>query len=87
MNERIRELEVKAAKLATISTPDSGNRIEFDHLWEMEFRKKFVELIVKEFIKIADDEASRYYNMNEDDCASVMLNYMELVKQHFGVEE
>ena len=78
MNERIRELLIEAHK-------QTKGGIYNGH--PSEWTEKFAELIVREFIKIADDEASRYYNMNEDDCASAMLNYMELVKQHFGVEE
>jgi len=54
-------------------------------------QKKFVELIVKECITKAEEEAERYLGFpnleNADMYAKVMYNYQELLKEHFGVEE
>ena len=48
---------------------------------------KFAQFIVKECIQLANDEASRFYNMDEYELASVMENFREKLKEHFGVKE
>jgi hypothetical protein len=51
------------------------------------FVTRFAQFIVKECIQLADDEASRFYNMDEYELASVMENFRENLKEHFGVKE
>lgn len=75
MNEQIRALAIQVQR-----TEMPG--VLFAH---PEFVEKFAELLIRECMQLADNEASRFYNMNEDNCASAMENYYELVKQHFGV--
>jgi len=53
--------------------------------------EKFAELLVRECIVKAEEEAERYLGFpnleNADMYAKVMYNYQELLKEHFGVEE
>lgn len=88
MNERIRELALKAFQpINAISSEGVADYYTFQEPWFQLYNQKFSELIVRECMLLADNEASRLYNMNEDDCGSVMENYRELIKQHFGVKE
>ena len=76
MNERIKEL-----------AEESYNEFYNIHI----DLKKFAELIVRECIVKAEEEAERYLGFpnleNADMYAKVMYNYQELLKEHFGVEE
>jgi hypothetical protein len=78
MNERIDELMIEA-----------GARFEFLHgVHYDDFQyKKFAELIVRECVTLADIEAERFSNLDQEYCAMAMDNYRELVLKHFGVEE
>lgn len=81
MNSRIQELAEQCTEKFTTWFDRR------DNVTETYFNKeKFAQLIVRECMQQADNEASRLYNMNEDDCGAVMENYRELIKQHFGVE-
>ena len=78
MNERIDELMIQA-----------GARFEFlhgVHYDDFQYRK-FAELIVKECIALADDEAERFSNLDQEYCSMAMDNYRELIRKHFGVKE
>ena len=79
MNKRIKELSEQAGFMEAWFS-ESGDDCEREI-------KKFAELTVKECIKLANDEASRFYNMDEYELASVMENFREKLKEHFGVEE
>lgn len=50
-------------------------------------QEAFAKLIVKECMNLAEQEAERFYNMDERDLASAMLNYRELLKQHFEIND
>lgn len=50
-------------------------------------QQAFADIIVEECMKLAEQEAERFYNMDERDLASAMLNYRELLKQHFEIKE
>jgi hypothetical protein len=79
MNERIQELARQA----------SGQT--FGHIRNAYFEKKFAELIVRECIAKAEEEAELYRGFSHlegaDLYAKVMYNYQVLLKEHFGVEE
>ena len=77
MNERIQQL----AEQAGIYKLNLSDETEY---WIME---KFAELIVKECVTLADIEAERFSNLDQEYCAMAMDNYRELVLKHFGVEE
>lgn len=51
-----------------------------------EMQEAFAKLILAECIQLAEAEAERFYSMDARDLASAMLNYQELVKQHFGID-
>ena len=68
MNERIRELMLEAGYAA----PELATRAQ-----------KLVTLVIDEHIKLADDEMSRFYNLDEPWLARAMENYIELVIEHF----
>ncbi len=57
-------------------------RLIVEHKFE-----KFAELIVRECVTLADIEAERFSNLDQEYCAMAMDNYRELVLKHFGVEE
>jgi hypothetical protein len=42
---------------------------------------------VRECVTLADIEAERFSNLDQEYCAMAMDNYRELVLKHFGVEE
>ena len=71
MNERIKQLAVEAG---IISAEYNG----FDSTSLATSQKKFAELIVRECIEIAFDEAPS----DESAC-----DISQAIKQHFGVEE
>lgn len=50
-------------------------------------QEAFANMIVEECMNLAEQEAERFYNMDERDLASVMLNYRELLKQHFKIND
>ena len=76
MNERIRELAGQAGMYDFVLEA-MGIGEEFE---------KFAELIVKECVTLADTEADRFSNLDQEYCAMAMDNYRELVLKHFGVE-
>jgi ADP-glucose pyrophosphorylase len=51
------------------------------------FVTRLAELIIQDCIQLADDEASRFYNMDEDELGSIMENFREKLKEHFGLQE
>ena len=63
--------------------------------WDDEFRedfdiKKFAELIVKEFMDLAEAEQKRYASIthrNMSECAVALGNFSLLMKDHFEDEE
>ena len=80
MNERIKELAEQAKEYAR----------GFNYQHEV-FEKKFAELIVKECLAKAEEEAELYRGFSHlggaAEYAKVMYNYQLLLKEHFGVEE
>ena len=88
MNERIRELAIKAG-INKDAFQFSGTPIK--HIVDEPSLEKFAELIVEECIVKAEEEAERYLGFpnleNADMYAKVMYNYQELLKENFGVEE
>lgn len=79
MNKRIKELAEQAGFMEAWFS-ESGDDCEREI-------KKFAELTVKECIQLANDEASRFYNMDEDVLGSIMENFREKLKKHFKVLE
>ena len=77
MNERIQLL----AEQAGIYKLNLSDETEY---WIME---RFAELIVRECVTLADTEAERFSNLDQEYCSMAMDNYRELVRKHFGVEE
>ena len=77
MNERIRQLAQQAGM----------NIVDDKFSTYGKFAEKFAELIVKECVTLADTEAERYSNLDQEYCSMAMDNYRELVLKHFGVEE
>ena len=73
MNDRITELWDKAA--------------ERDDIFQHARHEQFAELIVKECIALADDEAERFSNLDQEYCSMAMDNYRELIRKRFGVKE
>jgi hypothetical protein len=85
MNERLKELEQKAASLTYEAVPRTKYK-EYDHDtykydWEAAFRVQFAELIVR--------EAARFLAVNSgyDDCNNAWFPETEDMLEHFGVEE
>lgn len=74
MNERIRELNLKAiSHILNGNNPDGD--VDLMYI-PAEFTKKFAELIVKECIKLCDQVDL----VGADDC-------IDNIKEHFGVEQ
>lgn len=74
MNERIRELNLKAiSHMLNGNNPDGD--VDLMYI-PAEFTKKFAELIVKECIKLCDQVDL----VGADDC-------IDNIKEHFGVEQ
>ena len=84
MNERIRQLAEQARDYATTRHPVSNITLSVNSDL---FEQKFAELIVRECVTLADTEAERFSNLDQEYCAMAMDNYRELVRKHFGVEE
>ena len=79
MNQRIQELADEAAKFSAIMalpTGEPGDKL---------FVKKFAELIVRECVSTLGCEI--VYNDNYTEKNKIISDMMELLKQHFGVEE
>ncbi len=79
MNERIRLLAEKARKYARDYVADCkhyGYYMEHNE-YELRFEEKFTELIVRECARV-------YWNI---DNGETHTEYVEALKQHFGVEE
>jgi hypothetical protein len=94
MNERIKQLAKQAGDYVNeVYTPPvrsktPGKIWEDGHVdWYTQFNEKFAELIVRECVTLADTEAERYSNLDQEYCSMAMDNYRELVRKHFGVEE
>jgi len=90
MNERIREL----GRQATIWCVDQPNQEDFDAMWE----EKFAELIVRECTNLLVEGSRVYYERakrfgdgrtGEDAelCANTCLDNIDVINEHFGVEE
>lgn len=100
MNERIKELKLKAIKLVAESYP---TKIEdftdgLDERVREKAEEKFAELIVRECLMTIDDEIGRlteysnsiddeYMKHNVDICIEKCLDNIHNIKEHFGVEE
>ena len=82
MNERMVEL---IKQLGGIQYNEDGD--ELTPILVGKDLEKFAELIVRECIKLADNEAERFSNLDQEYCAMAMDNYTELVIKHFGVKE
>jgi hypothetical protein len=80
MNERIQLLAKQAYEDVIKNTPSFLVTKEL-------YEQKFAELIVRECVTLADTEAERYSNLDQEYCSMAMDNYRELVLKHFGVEE
>ena len=82
MNERIQELADQAYRLAYPNTSlyDDDNSMR----GEIEFEKKFAELIVWDCIEAID---AKEYTMGGDTEAMGMRFSINIIKKHFGVEE
>jgi hypothetical protein len=76
MNERINELEDQASQYASRETTDLDE-------WEFIFRKKFAELIVREFSKQVQIEGR--FGLEREQ--TLIRLCCENAKKHFGVEE
>ena len=88
MNEKIKEL----AEQAMSATFNKFSGVEWSaEEWRNFYDAKFAELIVRECIVKAEEEAERYLGFpnleNANMYAKVMYNYQELLKENFGVEE
>ena len=84
MNERIRLLWTQAEEEIKAEYEDESRRNR--RLYNEIFLPKFAELIVRECVTLADTEAERFSNLDQEYCAMAMDNYRELVLKHFGVE-
>ena len=92
MNERIRELANRAHLVA-----DSTYARAPDSVWEREYNKKFVELIVKECIGVAVEQKKWVQNQQatfnyDDDLWDRARNQQSdriigKIREHFGIEE
>ena len=84
MNERIKQLADQAHKYANKAVEGTGlNVLDIAE-------QKFAELIVKECLAKAEEEAELYRGFSHlggAEYAKVMYNYQLLLKEHFGVEE
>jgi len=49
-------------------------------------QQAFAEMIIKECIKLAEQEEDRFLEMSEVDLAYAMQNFQELLKDHFGLK-
>ena len=49
-------------------------------------QQAFGEMIIKECIKLAEQEEDRFLEMSEVDLAYAMQNFQELLKDHFGLK-
>ena len=84
MNERTVELYKQATEFAYNSI---GREHANTAYFQGAITGKFAELIVQECVTLADTEAERFSNLDQEYCAMAMDNYRELVLKHFGVEE
>jgi hypothetical protein len=87
MNEHTKLLIMKAGGIIC-STEATGHIDKIDYLhFDAE---KFAELIVKECLAKAEEEAELYRGFSHlggAEYAKVMYNYQLLLKEHFGVDE
>jgi hypothetical protein len=86
MNERIKELALKAYNNAGQGTPEA-----LSSFMEV-YSEKFAELIVRECMKVIDDSTPVYSSEDQQDnyCQGTLNGYQSAlleVKQHFGVKE
>jgi hypothetical protein len=89
MNERIRQLalEARLGPALLLYYWENIDALTDSEQEDLEKIEKFAELIVKECVTLADTEAERFSNLDQEYCAMAMDNYRELVLKHFGVEE
>jgi hypothetical protein len=87
MNERLTELYRASRPKEALASQDefkSANALLGSDV------EKFAELIVKECLAKAEEEAELYRGFSHlggAEYAKVMYNYQLLLKEHFGVEE
>ena len=55
--------------------------------YDREAIKSLADLVVLRCISLARMEQERFHGMKEGELALCMLNYQEILKQYFGVEE
>ena len=84
MGLKMNEQKVKELILAAGAEYHFSGDIVVNHVET--FAKKLIELTVNDCIQLANDEASRFYNMDEDMLGYIMENYREKLKEHFGVK-
>jgi hypothetical protein len=75
MNEKLKEIAIKA---------------QVEHCISHVRLKEFADLIVKECLAKAEEEAELYRGFSHlggAEYAKVMYNYQLLLKEHFGVDE
>ena len=51
-----------------------------------QMQQAFAMMIIKECIKLAEQEEDRFLEMSEVDLAYAMQNFQELLKDHFGIK-
>lgn len=87
MNDRIKELAVKAGANWNHGDFNMGSSVEFQE----DDLEKFAELIVRECVNCSDDLVKHYIaNHNESDQTLLLASiadYTSEIKKHFGVEE
>lgn len=100
MNERIKELAEQArehARQYVIDCRTYGYYMEHNEE-QVEFEKKFAELIVRGCTQLLFDESERLYtyssecdNLRHSDeaelCAEKCMDNIKMIEEHFGVEE
>ena len=80
MNQKLRDL----SRLSGFIVDETGTFSEFAEKTRLAC---FADLIIKECINLADNEAERFSNLDQEYCAMAMDNYRELVRKHFGITE
>jgi hypothetical protein len=85
MNERIKQLATQAEMYVDLNGNPWPKWMSAEEC-ELAYAK-FAELVVRECVTLADTEAERYSNLDQEYCSMAMDNYRELVLKHFGVEE
>jgi hypothetical protein len=87
MNERIRELLLKAGFTNAYTDPEEGFELVFvDEEHTTKSVAKFAELIVRECADVLVVEMTRLDGLDRVVASQTMDTAQVLIKQHFGVE-